>query len=34
MGEPYQVDREVVQTLGIKSDYLKQIEEYRADLDL
>ena len=34
MGEPFQVDREVVQTLGIKSDYLKQIEESRADLDL
>lgn len=34
IGDPYQVDREVTQTLGIRADYLKMIDDSRADLDL
>ncbi len=34
MGEPYQVDREAVQTLGLKADYLKMIDEARVDLEV
>jgi len=33
MGDPYQVDREVSQVLGIKTDYLRLIDEARADLE-
>lgn len=33
VGEPYQVDTEVSQSLGIKVDYLKLIDEARADLE-
>ena len=34
IGEPYQVDREAAQTLGVKTEYLKLIDEARADLDI
>ncbi len=34
VGEPYQVDREVAQTLGIKADYLKLIDEARVDIEV
>jgi hypothetical protein len=34
IGEPYQVDREASQTLGIKTEYLKLIDEARADLEV
>jgi len=33
IGEPYKVDMEVSQTLGIKVDYLKLIDDARADLE-
>ncbi|MCL2140204.1 MAG: DUF362 domain-containing protein [Dehalococcoidia bacterium] len=34
VGEPYMVDLEVSQSLGIKVDYLKSIDEAKADLEL
>ena len=33
-GEPYQVDREVSQALGIKTEYLRLIDEARVDLEV
>ena len=33
VGEPYQVDREISQVLGIKTEYLRLIDEARSDLD-
>lgn len=33
VGDPYQVDREASQVLGLKTEYLKLIDEARADLD-
>lgn len=33
MGEPYEVDLEVSQTLGLKADYLDLIREARVDLE-
>ena len=33
MGEPYQVDHEASQVLDLKTDYLKLIDEARADLE-
>lgn len=33
-GEPYQVDREVSQTLGLKTEYLRLIDEARVDLEV
>lgn len=34
VGEPYEVDREVSDELGIKTEYLDLIDEARADLDV
>jgi uncharacterized protein (DUF362 family) len=34
VGEPYQVDREASQALGIKTDYLKVIDEARTELEV
>ncbi len=34
MGEPYQVDREASQTLGIRTEYLRLIDEARVDLEV
>jgi hypothetical protein len=34
VGEPYKVDVEVSQTLGIKMDYIKLIDEARVDLEV
>lgn len=33
-GEPYQVDAEVTQTLGLKTEYLRLIDEARIDLEV
>jgi hypothetical protein len=33
VGEPYHVDKEVSQALGIKMEYLKLIDEARVDLE-
>ena len=33
VGEPYKVDMEVSQMLGVKTDYLKLIDEARVDLE-
>ncbi len=33
VGEPYQVDTEVVQALGIKTDYLQRIKEAKVDFE-
>lgn len=34
VGEPYQVDREASQALGIRTDYLRLIDEARVDLEV
>jgi len=34
MGEPYQVDQEASQELGLKTDYIRLIDEARGDLEV
>jgi hypothetical protein len=34
VGEPYQVDAEAVQALGIKTDYLERIKEAKVDFEI